>query len=174
MLSITELSTKQKYKQMMGVEKLNNISDINKVINISQISGLLERLNNTLEMNLVLQNEVNIFSNIDTYNMLSNNISCNFIREKNKISNTRKLSVNTANINNGSINIINSTLTNVITGMTTFFLKTNNIASIDNNTVCIDAEYINLYSNNTLNNLGTGNILIASSKLINITTNIRN
>ena len=52
MTSTSDLILIQKYKTMLGLDQIDNISDINKVFNISQITNLQTYLNTLVNITL--------------------------------------------------------------------------------------------------------------------------
>ena len=69
MTSPGELLLKQKYKKMLGLENIDNIADINKVLSISQISNLQTSLDSKLNNTNMLYTIIFIYNKIKNYKL---------------------------------------------------------------------------------------------------------
>ena len=167
MTSTSDLILIQKYKTMLGLDQIDNISDINKVFNISQITNLQTYLNTLVNItNSSLLNNITINSNLyvsgtsvfqGNISILGNlNISNNtFI---NNLINTNDLIINNNStivsnlIVNGNAQFNNLLQTNIITGL--------------NNNIDILANNITIGSINSIINIyGTTNYIFKNSSV---------
>ena len=122
MISTTEITLNQKYKQIMNLNMVDNISDISKKFNISNVTNLQASLDNICNTENQLFNNI-ILSNLNTTQLyIKNNLTVNNI-------NTTNLSTCYINVNNGIYNNVNIDSLNGIQLNMSKILNTNSISS---------------------------------------------
>ena len=126
-----------KYKQLIGLEKVDNISDINKIYTISQFSNLSTQLNNKAQLESTF-NDARI-DKLKINNGVFNNVFINNL-------NCENLTVADINITNCNIN--NYTSINIITTNLYSDILTNTIFG---NNIIINNNIINFYYNSSIN-----------------------